>query len=105
MLLWTIQHRDAYKKMMDTGTLQADGQHSPCLDDFRESYRWMAEQMIKRIGSAERYCISGMGMVSVGRETETPRYENAWERLWGERDTDYFAYHRCAGKTYFAFRF
>ena len=49
-------------------------------------------------GSAERYCISGMGMVSVGRETETPRYENAWERLWGERDTDYFAYHRCAGK-------
>ena len=54
MILWTIQHRDAYKKMMDTGTLQADGQHSPCLDDFRESYRWMAEQMIKRIGNPPR---------------------------------------------------
>ena len=50
MILWTIQHRDAYKKMMGTGTLQADGQHSPCLDNFRELYRWMAEQMIKRIG-------------------------------------------------------
>ena len=47
MLLWTIQHRDAYKKMMDTESLRVDEQHSPCIDSFEKLYQWMTEQMIK----------------------------------------------------------
>ena len=50
MILWTIQHREAYEEMLRTGVLRANSAH--IFDEFfRESYEWMAEQMKKRIGN------------------------------------------------------
>lgn len=52
MQLWTIQHRNAYDKMLRTGFLRADEQYFMCKDDplFLSAYDWMAEQMTRRIG-------------------------------------------------------
>lgn len=48
MVLWTIQHRAAYEKMLRTGVLRADPTHID--EDFHRAYVWMAEQMEKRVG-------------------------------------------------------
>lgn len=49
MILWTIQHKVAYDKMVQTGVLRADEDY--IVDkSFKASYEWMANQMIKRIG-------------------------------------------------------
>lgn len=49
MKLWTIQYREAYEEMLQTGVLRANPEY--ITDEiFRESYNWMAEQMKKRIG-------------------------------------------------------
>ena len=50
MKLWTIQHRAAYEKMLRTGVLRAASERI-LAECFREPYRWMAEQMKKRIGN------------------------------------------------------
>lgn len=50
MILWTIQHQNAYEKMQKTGVLRADGAF--ILDEFfKEPYLWMANQMKVRIGN------------------------------------------------------
>lgn len=50
MILWTIQHKNAYDKMLLTGSLRADEGHLFCQDDFPSAYDWMVEQMRRRIG-------------------------------------------------------
>lgn len=50
MILWTIQHKAAYDKMLFTGTLRADEDHLFCQDDLLFAYSWMTKQMQKRIG-------------------------------------------------------
>lgn len=50
MLLWTIQHRAAYEKMLKTGTLRADEAHLFCGDELRFAYDWLAMQMCERVG-------------------------------------------------------
>lgn len=49
MRLWTIQHRDAYTKMLESGVLRADNDHLFCEDYFRNAYGWMSSQMKLRI--------------------------------------------------------
>lgn len=49
MRLWTIQHRDAYTKMLESGILRADNDHLFCEDYFRNAYDWMSAQMKLRI--------------------------------------------------------
>ena len=48
MVLWTIQHRAAYERMLQTGILRANPAYMD--EDFRRAYVWMAEQMKKRVG-------------------------------------------------------
>lgn len=50
MILWTIQHRVAYKEMLRTGSLRANPAHI-CDEFFRDAYEWMAGQMKNRIGN------------------------------------------------------
>ena len=50
MILWTIQHKEAYEEMLRTGVLRANPTHI-FEEFFRDSYDWMAEQMKKRIGN------------------------------------------------------
>jgi hypothetical protein len=51
VVLWTIQHEKAFENMCATGMLRADCDHLLFEGLFIESYRWMAEQMTKRIGA------------------------------------------------------
>lgn len=48
--LWTIQHEDAYREMLDTGVLRANENHLFCEDDLKFAYDWMSRQMSQRIG-------------------------------------------------------
>lgn len=60
MLLWTIQHKNAYETLLETGTLRADEMNLFCKDDFLYAYQWISEQMEKHIGLPEagiHYCI------------------------------------------------
>lgn len=50
VILWTIQHKEAYKEMLKTGILRANDNHLFCGDDLKFAYEWMSEQMCKRIG-------------------------------------------------------
>ena len=50
MILWTTQHQQAAERMNETGTLRADEKHLLFDGSFIDSYRWMADQMKKRIG-------------------------------------------------------
>ena len=47
MILWTIQSIDAWKILQESGTLCCDRRLSDY--DFTEAYKWMAEQMHKRL--------------------------------------------------------
>lgn len=60
----------------------------------------VTEQMIKRIGAPPEGIVYPVWVWYQweGRR-EAARYENAWKKVWRERNTDYFAYHRCTGKT------
>lgn len=51
MLLWTIQHKSAYEKLIETSTLQANEHNLFFEDDFLDAYRWLSEQMKQRIGN------------------------------------------------------
>ena len=46
MLLWTIQHYQAYEQMQECGVLRANEDHLFCEDDFRYAYVWMSTKMI-----------------------------------------------------------
>lgn len=50
MILWTIQDYAAYQKLTETGILLADEEYVFEKDYFEPVYRWLYEQMIKRIG-------------------------------------------------------
>ena len=49
MILWTIQHKEAYLRMMRNGVLRADNAHLFCEDDFLTAYNWMSQQMCLRV--------------------------------------------------------
>ena len=50
MVLWTIQHRAAYERMLKIGTLRADERYILWGKEFLEAYRWLSDQMRTRIG-------------------------------------------------------
>ena len=50
MILWSIQHRQAYENMIETGVLRADEKHLLFEGDLKDAYLWMANQMRERIG-------------------------------------------------------
>lgn len=49
MILWTIQHKEAYLRMVRDGVLRADPAHLFCGDDFLFAYNWMSQQMRLRL--------------------------------------------------------
>ena len=49
MKLWTIQHKEAYLRMLRDGVLRADNAHLFCEDDFLTAYNWMSQQMCLRV--------------------------------------------------------
>lgn len=49
MKLYTIQHRKAFNKLMETGVLHADESHLFCGDEFRFAYDWISSQLTKRV--------------------------------------------------------
>lgn len=51
MILWTIQHKNAYDAMLESGVLQANEQNLFCQDGLRFTYDWMAERMRRRVGA------------------------------------------------------
>ena len=50
MLLWTIQHINAYNKMNKCGTLRAENEY--IYSYFKGAYKWLSKQMTQRIGPA-----------------------------------------------------
>lgn len=50
MLLWTIQHKNAYETLLETGTLRADEKYLFCEDDFLYAYQWISDQMKEHVG-------------------------------------------------------
>ncbi|MSS64734.1 DUF3841 domain-containing protein [Velocimicrobium porci] len=50
MILWTIQHRDAYEELVQKGVLRGNPMYI-IEEIFKKSYVWMADQMKKRIGN------------------------------------------------------
>ena len=38
VILWTIQHEEAYKEMLKTGILRANDNHLFCGDDLKFAY-------------------------------------------------------------------
>jgi len=44
MLLWTIQHKNAYETLLETGALRADEKYLFCEDDLLYVYQWISEQ-------------------------------------------------------------
>ena len=49
MILWTIQSQEVYDNLMKTGVYRCDFEQSG-MREFKSRYRWMAEQMKRRIG-------------------------------------------------------
>lgn len=49
MHLWTIQATGFWKSAKERGVLRRDGRRITFRDDYRNPYRWMREQMKKRI--------------------------------------------------------
>ena len=71
-----------------------------------QMFAQVTEQMIKRIGAPpEGIVYPAWAWYQWEGRREAARYENAWKKVWRERNTDYFAYHRFTWKIYFAFRF
>lgn len=50
MILWTIQHQEAYQEMLKNGVLRGNHKYITA-DFFEEPYAWMANQMKKRVGT------------------------------------------------------
>ena len=50
MILWTIQHKTAYEKMMSTGRLVADDDFIFAPEFNYKAYCWMSERMKEYIG-------------------------------------------------------
>ena len=52
MRLWTIQPREVYDLIDSTGVYRCDGAKSELITecDFEKPYRWLAAQMVKRVG-------------------------------------------------------
>lgn len=50
MLLWTIQHKAAYKVLLEGGRLIANEKYLLFDGEFCSLYAWLTEQMKKRIG-------------------------------------------------------
>ena len=51
MILWTIQPEEAYEELNKTGVLRCNKNKIEDLDFWGPKYKWMAEQMKKRIRS------------------------------------------------------
>lgn len=52
MILWTIQHQNAFDNLQKTGVLRTDEDHILWKEDFQFAYDWMASQMEEGIGPA-----------------------------------------------------
>lgn len=52
MILWTIQHEDAWRRAQGRGFIRADGRRRG--RDFRAAYRWIEREMRRRIGEPPR---------------------------------------------------
>lgn len=50
MLLWTIQHKAAYKVLLERGRLMANEKYLLFDGEFCSLYAWLTDQMKKRIG-------------------------------------------------------
>ena len=50
VLLWTIQHEEAYREFERTGILVANEKFLFCGDELRFAYNWLSDQMRNRIG-------------------------------------------------------
>ena len=50
MILWTIQHKNAYEKMMATGSLTADDDYLFAPEFNYQPYCWISEKMKEYIG-------------------------------------------------------
>lgn len=50
VLLWTIQHEEAYREFERSGVLVANEEFLFCGDDLRFAYDWLSNQMRDRIG-------------------------------------------------------
>ena len=84
MILWTIQHRNAYEKMIKTGSLVADENYAMFPSDENEAYCWLSERMKERIGNPPK-------------GVEFPVW--AWYQWEGKRKRpDMRTHHRIYGK-------
>lgn len=54
MILWTIQSKAAYESLCEKGTLIAGKEHTIFESHYEPAYRWMIEQMNRRIGPAPK---------------------------------------------------
>lgn len=57
MIVWTIQPFEVYQKILDKGCFYCDPNRSINLRDdleFQHAYKWMIQQMVKKIGTADK---------------------------------------------------
>lgn len=57
MIVWTIQPYEVYEEILEKGEFACDPRLSANLSEgaeFRRSYQWMIQQMIEKIGKAEK---------------------------------------------------
>ena len=73
MILWTIQHEEAYLWMVRNGVLRADRAHLFGGDDFLVSYNWMSQQMRMRISEPPMACRTLCGFGIPGRANANAR--------------------------------
>lgn len=56
MIMWTVQPMSVYRQLQAVGRFHCDEHQTWSMDDdlFEPAYRWMAEQMTRRVGPAPR---------------------------------------------------
>lgn len=86
MILWTIQHREAYNGLLQNGVFRGSPMRI-AMESFRESYMWMMEQMKKRIGNPpdeNSYPVWALYQWEGKRKRPDMRTHG---RYWGEKGT------------------
>ena len=87
MILWSIQHKNAYDQMLRDGRLVVSEEYvRRSMPEFIFAYSWMTDQMIKRIGQKPKGVNYPM-WAWYQWEGERKRLDMRSHRVWGEKGT------------------
>lgn len=87
MIIWTIQPYEVYQEILTTGTFYCDPSLSTNLKDdadFSRAYRWMIQQMIKKIGPSDQLNIYPIWAWYRSRDYTHQRPDFRWIRDYSD---------------------